>query len=545
MKLRKLFFAISAVMLVGIMPAFAAKKTITGTVTCDGKGVEGVVVTDGVNMTKTDAKGAYALPTKVKDPHCQFVHISIPSGYEVERIGNAPQFYKRVDPKAKKQSFDFKLTKVDQSVYSILAMADHHITDVYGKRADHRGTSKYKNEVVPFMNEYAASLKHPVYMVALGDMTQTGSRPGWKGREGGYSLSDYMRDTKVDFPIFNAVGNHDHNHAPKGEVFNDETVYLSRADYHRDLGPEYYSFNIGREHYVVVDNTFVITKDSGPTNDPNATKGYWYRLDTYQHNWLAQDIAALDKSKVDRIVLLAHCGLFGYAGKQQQMDLEKMLDNFKGYEILALIGHHHADHTVYKKSWNGKPLYQFYHTSAAGTAWYTYDNCEGSPASIVDYTFRDDKFTRSVVPYGDNKGLKYRVYDNRNHKWAYPITEHTGIKQKREQEVPMITPEDKPAVLANFWGAYTCEFTESTGGKGKSVKRCFDLNFRDWYWDTYAKSEAGLLPEGQRLYKAGWQRPKRSYHVWMYVPADPDATIKAVAKDVLGNVVAEVELHAK
>ena len=64
--------------------AFAAKKSITGTVTCDGKGVAGVVVTDGVNMTKTNANGAYSLPTKVKDPHCQFVHISIPSGYEVE-----------------------------------------------------------------------------------------------------------------------------------------------------------------------------------------------------------------------------------------------------------------------------------------------------------------------------------------------------------------------------------------------------------------------------------------------------------------------------
>lgn len=545
MKTRSLILTIAAVLFASILSASAAKKTITGTVTCEGKGVAGVVVTDGVNMTVTNEKGAYALPTKVKDPHCQFVHISIPSGYEVERIGNAPQFYKRVDPKAKKQTFDFKLTKVDQSVYSVLAMADHHITDVYAKRGDHRGTAKYKNEVVPFMREYAASLKHPVYMVALGDMTQTGSRPGWKGRKGGYSLADYMRDTDVDFPIFNAVGNHDHNHAPQGEVFNDETVYLSRADYHRDLGPEYYSFNIGREHYVVVDNTFVITKDSGPTTDPNATKGYWYRLDTYQHNWLAQDIAALDRTKVDRIVILAHCGLFGYAGKKQQMDLEEMLDYFKGYEVVALIGHHHSDHTVFKKNWNGKPLYQFYHPSAAGTAWYTYDNCEGSPAAITDYTFQNGKFTRTIAPYGTNKGLKFRAYDNRNYKWSYPITEHTGIKQKRDLELVEITTDEKPAVIVNFWGAHTCKFTESTGGKGKVTRRCFDLNFRDWYWATYAKSEAGELPEGQRLHKASWQRPKRSYHVWKYVPADPDATITAVAKDVLGNVIAEVELHAK
>ena len=71
------------------------------------------------------------------------------------------------------------------------------------------------------------------------------------------------------------------------------------------------------------------------------------------------------------------------------------------------------------------------------------------------------------------------------------------------------------------------------------------MNYRDWYWDTYAKSEAGEIPEGQRLLKASWQRPKRGYHVWRYTPADPDATIKVVAKDALGNVVAEFEAHAK
>lgn len=536
---------VAALMLcVCTLSASAAKKSVSGTVTCDGQGVAGVVVTDGINLTKTNAKGVYVLPTNVKDPHCQFVHISIPSGYEVERVGNAPQFFRRLNPKAKKQTFDFKLKKVDQSVYTVLALGDPHLTDVYGKRADHRGTAKYKEEVVPAIQAYASQCKHPVYMVTLGDMTQTSTRPGWKGREGGYSFKNYLEDTKVDIPVFNTMGNHDHNHAPKGEMFNDETVYLSRVDYNREAGPEYYSFNIGREHYVVFDNTFVITKDAGPTTDPNATKGYWYKLDKYQHNWLAQDMAAVNKDDVDRVVIVAHCGLFGYSGKKMQMDLEKVLDNFKGYEVLALIGHHHSDHSI-KKTWNGKPLYQFYHTSGAGTAWYTYDNCEGSPASIVDYTFKNGKFTRTCVPYGTNTGQKYRVYDNRNHKWAYPITERTGTKQKRATEEAEITPEDKPAILVNVWGAYTCQFTESTGGKGKSVKRCYDLTFRDWYWDAFAKSAAGELPEGQRLYKAGWQTPKRSYHIWRYIPVDPDATIKVVAKDAMGNVVAEFEAHAK
>lgn len=37
------------------------KATVRGVVRCEGKGVQGVVVTDGVNMTRTDKQGAYGL----------------------------------------------------------------------------------------------------------------------------------------------------------------------------------------------------------------------------------------------------------------------------------------------------------------------------------------------------------------------------------------------------------------------------------------------------------------------------------------------------
>lgn len=544
MKLKQIFTVLSVMLIVGIAPAFGAKKSVFGIVTCDGIGVPGVVVSDGVNVATTDAKGYYALPTKVKDPHCQFVRISVPSGYEAERVGNAPRFFYRIDPRLKKQSHNFKLVKVDQSVYTVLAIADTHVCGGVSRRSHKDDRARYINQFVPALNDAIAKSEGRVYVFALGDMTQTGSRPGWKGRPTGYSLKDYLDDTKIDAPLFNVIGNHDHNHAPQGEIFNNETVYQSRADFNRDLGPEYYSFNVGRDHYVVLDNTFVITKDSGPTNDPNATKGYWTRICDYQNRWLEKDIAALDRSKVDRIVVALHCGIFGYAGKKNQMDAEAMLEKFKGFEVIALIGHHHSDHSI-KKTLNGKPFYQFIHPSGAGTAWYTPNNGEGTPGAIVGYTFKDGKVKREYFPYGENVGVKYRVYDNGEHKWHYPITSRTGTKQKRETEVAEATPEDKPAILVNIWNAYTCEFTESTGGKGKTVKRCFDLNFRDWYWATYAKSEAGELPHGERLYKAKWQRPKRGYHLWRYIPADADAEIRVVAKDAFGNVIADFKARAR
>ncbi len=539
-----LAFLFAAILCAGISPAVAAKKTVKGTVTCNGIGVAGVVVTDGLNITKTNAKGMYALPTKVKEPQNQFVYISIPSGYEVERIGNAPQFYKRIDPKAKKQIHNFKLTKVDQSVYSVFAIADTHVTG--GRmRYNHRDDARrYRSSLAVTMRESAETIKEPLYILSLGDMTHPGSRPGYKGRKEGYSFKNFMEDTKVDAPIFNCIGNHDHNRPPKGTYFNDETIHQSRADFNRDLGPEHYSFTIGRDHYVVVDNYYLLTTDARATRDLNAKKGAWVRLCERQHKWLEQDIAALDRSKIDRIIYVAHLGIFGYSGKPSQLDYERVLNYFKGYEVVAIVGHHHADHSQ-KKTWNEKPFYQFMHPSGAGTAWYTFDNCEGTPAAIAHYRFENGKITRKYIPYGDNKGLQYRVYDNGEHKWHYPITSRTGTKNKYETEKAAAKAEDKPAILVNVWGAYTCEFTESTGGHGKSRKRLYDLAYRDWYWPQLERSLAGEVPEEARLKKAAWQLPKSGYHIWQYVPMDADAEITVKAKDIFGNIIAEFKARAK
>lgn len=547
--MKKLYIIIVATLvacLFGAPSAIAAKKGVTGTVTCDGKGIAGVVVTDGVNMTKTNDKGFYSLPTKVKDPHCQFVHISIPSGYEVERVGNAPQFYKRVNPELRRQTFDFKLIKVDQSSYSIYAIADIHVANGRFRWNHKEDAEKYRASLVKTLDECVKATKEPVYVISLGDMTHPGTRPGYKGRTGGYSFENYMEDTKVDAPIFNSMGNHDHNRpAVKGTYFTEETVYQSRADFNRDLGPEYYSFTIGRDHYVVVDNLFIITSDAHSTRDPKATKGCWIRLCERQHSWLERDIAALDRSKVDRIIYVAHAGLLNSKGKFLQLDGERVANYFKGYEVVTLIGHHHADRSQ-KIKFNDKPIYQFVHPSGAGTGWYTFDNCEGTPAAIAHYQFNNGKIKRTYVPYGDNEGAAhYRVYDNGENKWHYPITSRTGTKNKYETEVAAATAEDKPAILVNVWGAYTCEFTESTGGRGKARKRLYDLKYRDWYWPMLERSLAGEVPEVARLKKAAWQTPKIGDHIWQYVPMDPDAEIRVVAKDLFGNVVADFKARAK
>lgn len=52
--------------------------SIRGKVTCNGKGVRGVVVTDGIDCTLTDKQGNYAL---YPNRDVRFVQMSVPAGY--------------------------------------------------------------------------------------------------------------------------------------------------------------------------------------------------------------------------------------------------------------------------------------------------------------------------------------------------------------------------------------------------------------------------------------------------------------------------------
>jgi hypothetical protein len=63
-----------------------AGMTVKGVVYCNGVGVAGVEVSDGIEVTTTDANGLYYLPSKKK---YGYVFISVPGGYEVTNDGNA------------------------------------------------------------------------------------------------------------------------------------------------------------------------------------------------------------------------------------------------------------------------------------------------------------------------------------------------------------------------------------------------------------------------------------------------------------------------
>lgn len=83
---------------------------IRGKVTCNGTGVPGVVVTDGIDCVLTDQQGQYTLPP---NRDVRFIYLSTPSGYLPKTEQTIPLFYQKLNP-AKQDIYDFELVRNPQ-----------------------------------------------------------------------------------------------------------------------------------------------------------------------------------------------------------------------------------------------------------------------------------------------------------------------------------------------------------------------------------------------------------------------------------------------
>lgn len=244
-----------------------SKATVRGVVTCDGEGVQGVVVTDGVNMTRTNKQGAYGLRTS--SDQSKFVYLTIPSGYEIASTrGFIPYFYRRISAPTsvdKVQQHDFTLKKVNNDNHIMIVSADMHIRN----RSMIKSTSATTPSICPPANEldsttfrrtYLASLRNyiktlpagvRVYGMNLGDMTQESH---WTGANKA-DIPNYVNVLErgcMPIQTFHLIGNHDHDMAVQNIADDDDSA--AELAYMAAFGPTYYAVNIGKVHYVVLDN---------------------------------------------------------------------------------------------------------------------------------------------------------------------------------------------------------------------------------------------------------------------------------------------------
>lgn len=311
-------------------------SSVYGRVSCEGQGLAGVVVSDGVETAVTDKNGVYQLSSKKKHG---YVFVSVPRGYEVPLNVVFPQIHKYLTKSASAaERVDFELKEVQNpDNFTMLICGDIHLANRFNDREQF---SHFLEDIKNFVTTNGGN----IYGLTLGDMVWDRY---WVDNK--YSFAEYIEEMKpvTGLPFFQTPGNHDHDLWESGD-------FATMAKYKQNIGPSYYSYNLGKVHGVVLDDIDC----ANPGTGKNAT--YTNNLVQEQLDWLKKDLSHV--SKDTPIIVSMHAQMFANPGTGQTPNyamsassasqLEDILDDFTNVHIFT--GHSHkmynVDRTLTKNS---------------------------------------------------------------------------------------------------------------------------------------------------------------------------------------------------
>lgn len=393
---------------------------VKGLVHDGGKGISGVVVTDGFQVTITGSDGSYSLESFAD---AEFVYITIPSGYAFTGQNGIPQFFKRIDPGTTLFRADFELEKlkVDDSKHCFVVWAD---TQMFSQE----DVDLLKSQTVPDFQKLKASYSADTLFhgIGCGDLV-------WDKFELFKGYKEAVAATGI--PFFNVVGNHDLDLDARTDEYSAKT-------FKKEFGPTYYSFNRGVIHYVVLDDVFFI-------GDKKKYIGY---ITENQLSWLEKDLLHVKPGSTVVVSLHIPTNTGAARRNNKEAELGSVVSNrAQLYKLLEpFTVHFMSGHTHFNDTWEKKNMMEHNHGTVCG-AWWTGPIC------------------------GDGTPNGYGVYevDGSNIKWYY---KSTGFD--REHQI-RVYPKGKLAeypteIVANVWNwdeKWKVEWLEDGIVKGEMTRR--------------------------------------------------------------------------
>jgi len=250
----------------------AADKKIKGRIRSKGKGIKGVVVSDGYTVMATDKKGRFEFDVH---PEAVSFFISTPAGYEFLQEKSITRHYRLMNDIDFKKDIHFNLKKLDKddNEHQFFIWADPQVKNK-------KDVAKMMTQTVPDMQQQIAAAGKNALMhgIAVGDIV-------WDELQ---LFDDYSKAVaQMNIPFFQCLGNHDMDYRKGGDETSDDT-------FQKTFGPTYYSFNRGQVHYVVMDNVRYLGKD----------REYDGFVQQNQLDWLQKDLSFVPMDKL--IVLCVH-----------------------------------------------------------------------------------------------------------------------------------------------------------------------------------------------------------------------------------------------
>ena len=292
----------------GLCTAVSARP-IRGTVKCGGRPLAGVAVTDGYTFAQSDAQGAFALDA---DDEALFISVVTPAGYIAPLKEGVPQFFLPYTPSAKRFDFELQAWPGTAACYELLAIADPQPkTDEHFERL--------RTEIIPPLQAATAAKKAQGVdqaVILLGDIVWDSPQLFAKIREQFASLG---------IPVYGVIGNHDHD-------LNKFTDREATENYRSHFGPTYYAFDMGRTHYVVLDDIVY-----------HGARKYDEQIDSMQLRWAAAYAERLPAGS--RVCFAMHApAMKSWRDERRVMEsAETLMDAFAGHEIHFISGHTHIN----------------------------------------------------------------------------------------------------------------------------------------------------------------------------------------------------------
>lgn len=447
--------AIAALGLFLFLAGTALAGNVKGLVLADGKPLRDVWVTDGEVFSRTDARGRYEFDSSKKTG---MVWIVPPSGFVPEsRDGLRPGFWQYLHlPENQDEMHDFLLRSEDQSRYSVILPTDFHLNNDPRKK----DLAQFSALVTPLARRIAASAAGPVYTFHLGDFTQD---IFWY--EFGFNEAEgvrFLQDQRWPTLFTNVMGNHDHDGAVGGV---DDVDWKSGWLYRDCFGPDRWSWDIGEEHWVFLDNiVYKNERKEGMILGPLCwgSRNYEHNLTDEQMAWLAEDLSHVGKDV--RVILCMHCPVFlhdwlGSGKVVPTMDgrtarLEELASGFThGFTVFS--GHLHTFDFAAMDEY--PHLRQYTLPATSGDQWKSPRGMakaegDGSPAGMMVADFSAGKEPEMHFETLTGTFYPYRVYDLNVVGKAY--AESAGIKALKEgrpERIDYSQPKWKNCVLVNYW----------------------------------------------------------------------------------------------
>ena len=442
-----------------------AGTTIYGIVsTDDGTGVANVVVSDGEEVTATDHKGIYQLKSGKKQGKA---FISIPGGYEVSSNGVLPQFHYALKGAPNvAERVDFTLKKVNnQDSYKVFMLGDMHLAN---RTNDNKQFSEFTSDLTSYMNSHKGE---KMYAVALGDMTWD---LYWYSNN--YYFPQYLDAVNTqlkDLQIFHVMGNHDNDF--KGT--SDFTAEIKYRDY---IAPTYYSFNIGKIHYVVLDDIDCSAYDG------TESRNYKKTISSNQLNWLVKDLSYVDKSTP--LVIAMHAQVFyptvtGFKIDHDATNTSRLFDILNGYKVHFVTGHTHMTFNVTPDAQivNNQNFHE-HNSGAICASWWWSGNLtpgvhvspDGTPGGYGIWDISGTNIKRKYKATGWAEDYQFRSYDLNNVQFSMadvpnmPSNLPDGVKKAYQQYVDAYPANNDNEVLINIWNwnpNWTLSVAEENGNK--------------------------------------------------------------------------------